>query len=87
MSALRSSTLRLRTAAMKLPKWPLARPAPRVDLGNLRQRHGLLLPLGIELVLPAIVPAFEMDDVADLLAVVRRRSCRPRTSKMSCVSP
>ena len=49
MSAFRSSTLRLRTAAMKLPKWPLARPALDLDLHQARERHRLGFSLGIEL--------------------------------------
>ena len=74
MSAFRSSTLRLRTAAMKLPKWPL--PGPRVGSTfspRLGQRLGLVAPLAGELAADDR-PVLEMGDVADLLALDTCRS-------------
>ncbi len=69
MSALRSSTLRLRTAAMKFAEVASARPALDLDLApRCASGTGLGLPLGIELALLIDDHAlFEMGDVADRL--------------------
>ena len=46
MSAFRSSTLRLRTAAMKLPKWPLPGPRSASSFTMLASGTGSVFPLG-----------------------------------------
>ena len=70
MSALRSAVLRLRTAAMKLPKWPLARPAMGLDLDRLGQRDSPRSSPWDRNFPSGDGPRFEVGDVADLLAVV-----------------